>query len=121
MLDPDTLSERRIHPRASVKLPIKYRVFDDEPDLTTVPERQKKTHTSYTQNVSLGGLYLVTDQDLNLETFLRLDISLPDYHQDISAFADVVWSNNKGAGLHFAAIKDEDVETLKNYLSLVPC
>ena len=40
---PDTNSyvEKRIYPRVQVNLPVKYRVFEDEMDLTTVLERKK--------------------------------------------------------------------------------
>ncbi len=110
--------EKRIYPRVQVNLPVKYRVFETEMDLTTVLERKKITKTSHTLDVSLGGLFLKTDHALEVDPMLRLDISLPAVSHDISAFAEVVWSNPSGAGLHFAAIRNEDAETLKNFLSL---
>lgn len=109
--------ERRVHPRVSVKIPIKYRVIEDQGELATVFERKKKEQTTRTMDVSLGGLYLVADQFLNIGSILRLDISLPEKTSLISAFAEVVWSNETGGGLHFLAMKEEDVESLKSYLS----
>ena len=116
---PDTNSyvEKRIYPRVQVNLPVKYKVFEYETDLTTVFERKKIIKNSHTLDVSSGGLFLMTDHALEVETMLRLDISLPTLSHEISAFAEVVWANPSGAGLRFAAIRNEDAETLRNYLS----
>lgn len=112
--------EKRIHPRVSVKIPVKYRVIEDQKELETVFERKKKEQTTKTMDVSLGGLYIVADQLLNIGSILRLDISLPEKSSLISAFAEVVWANETGGGLHFLAMKEDDVEFLKNYLTNSP-
>ena len=109
--------EKRVHPRVSIKIPVKYRVIEDQKELETVFERKKKEQTTRTMDVSLGGLYIVADQMLNIGSILRLDISLPNRPSLISAFAEVVWSNETGGGLHFLAMKEEDVESLKTYLT----
>jgi len=109
--------EKRVHPRVSVKIPVKYRVIEDQKEIETVFERKKREQSSQTMDVSLGGLYLVADQVLNVGSILRLDITLPQNSHLISAFAEVVWSNETGGGLHFLAMKEEDVDSLKNYLS----
>jgi len=108
--------EKRIHPRISVKIPVKYRVIEDQKELETVFERKKKEQTTRTMDVSLGGLYIVAETILNIGSILRLDIALPGRPAIISAFAEVVWANETGAGLHFLAMKEEDVDFLKNYL-----
>ena len=108
--------EKRIHPRVSVKIPVKYRVIEDQKELETVFERKKREQTTRTMDVSLGGLYIVADQVLNIGSILRLDISLPDRASLISAFAEVVWANETGGGLHFLAMKEDDAESLKTYL-----
>jgi len=109
--------EKRVHPRVSVKIPVKFRVIEDQKELETVFERRKKEQTTRTMDLSLGGLYIVADSVLNIGSILRLDISLPERSSLISAFAEVVWSNETGAGLHFLAMKEDDVENLKNYLN----
>jgi hypothetical protein len=109
--------EKRVHPRVAVKIPVKYRVIEDQKEIETVFERKKNEQTSQTMDVSLGGLYLVADQVLNVGSILRLDITLPEVSHPVSAFAEVAWSNETGGGLHFLAMKEEDVESLKNYLS----
>ena len=108
--------EKRVHPRVSVKIPVKYRVIEDQKELETVFERRKKEQTTRTMDMSLGGLYIVADSVLNIGSILRLDISLPEKTSLISAFAEVVWANETGAGLHFLAMKEDDVENLKYYL-----
>lgn len=108
--------EKRVHPRVSVKIPVKYRVIEDQKELETVFERRKKEQTTRTMDMSLGGLYIVADSVLNIGSILRLDISLPEKTSIISAFAEVVWANETGAGLHFLAMKEDDVENLKHYL-----
>lgn len=108
--------EKRIHPRVSVKIPVKYRVIEDQKELETVFERKKREQTTRTMDVSLGGLYIVADQVLNIGSILRLDISLPERASLISAFAEVVWANETGGGLHFLAMKEDDAESLKFYL-----
>ena len=108
--------ENRLHPRISVKIPVKYRIIEDQKELESVFERKKKEMTTKTVDVSLGGLYIVADQSLNIGSILRLDITVPGKTTMVSAFAEVVWSNETGGGLHFLAMKEEDVEFLKTYL-----
>ncbi len=117
MPDANMFVEKRIHPRVSIKIPVKYRIIEDQKELETVFERKKKEQTTKTMDVSLGGLYIVADQVLNVGSILRLDISLPDKSSLISAFAEVVWANETGGGLHFLAMKEDDVDALKNYLN----
>ncbi len=111
--------EKRVYPRVSVKMPVKYRVIEDQKEIDSVFERKKKEQTSRTMDLSLGGLYLVADQILAVGSILRLDVALPSQPGLISAFAEVVWSNETGGGLHFLAMKEEDVESLKNYINQI--
>jgi c-di-GMP-binding flagellar brake protein YcgR len=119
MPEADMFMEKRIHPRLSAKISIKYRVIEDQKEIETVLERKKKEQTTSTVDVSLGGLYIVSEQVLNLGSILRLDISLPNQTALISAFAEVVWANETGGGLHFLAMKEEDVTMLKTYLDKI--
>ena len=115
--DANIFVEKRVHPRISVKIPVKYRIIEDQKELESVFERKKKEMTTRTVDVSLGGLYIVADQTLNIGSILRLDITVPGKNSLVSAFAEVVWSNETGGGLHFLAMKEEDVEFMRTYLS----
>ncbi len=119
MPEANMFMEKRVYPRVSVKMPVKYRVIEDQKEIDSVFERKKKEQTSRTMDLSLGGLYLVADQTLAVGSILRLDISIPSQSSLISAFAEVVWSNETGGGLHFLAMKEEDVESLKNYINQI--
>jgi c-di-GMP-binding flagellar brake protein YcgR len=120
MPDANMFFERRVHPRISLKIPVKYRVVDDLNEIKTVTEHKINNQASHTMDVSLGGLYLVADQALGVGTILRVEISIPEISHMITAFAEVVWSNETGGGLHFDAMKEEDLESLKRYLSQKP-
>jgi c-di-GMP-binding flagellar brake protein YcgR len=115
--DANMFVEKRIHPRVSIKIPVKYRLIEDQKELDSVFERRKREQSSSTMDVSLGGLYIVAEQILKVGSILRLDISVPNRPSLISAFAEVVWSNETGGGLHFLAMREDDVESLKAYLT----
>ncbi len=101
--------ERRHHPRTSLQLPVKYKAGE-----------MQKERFSHTLDVSLGGLFLASDQALVKGALIRMDLTLPKISRMISAYAEVVWTNGAGGGLHFEAMQAEDENTLKNYLSNLP-
>ena len=111
------LLEKRVYPRISLKIPIKYRVIEDQKETATVLERNKNAQTSHTEDVSLDGLYLNADHVPEVGSVLWLDITLPNVSRVISSYAEVVWSNDSGGGLHFEVIKEKDFDILKDYLS----
>jgi hypothetical protein len=99
---------------------VKYRLIEDQEKIKTVRNGQKNDQASQTMDMSLDGLYLVADPIPEVGSVLWLDIDLPHASRVISAYAEVVWLNRSGGGLHFEVIKEEDLETLKNYLSGAP-
>jgi c-di-GMP-binding flagellar brake protein YcgR len=119
MPDANIFVEKRVHPRLSAKISVKYRVIEDQKEIETVFERRKKEQSTRTMDLSLGGLYIVADQPPGVGSILRLDISIPTQTSLISAFAEVIWANETGGGLHFLAMKEDDVESLKSYLQQI--
>lgn len=112
------LLEKRVYPRMSLNIPIKYRIIEDQKEISSFLDRSNnKGQTSQTKDVSLDGLYLIADHVPEVGSVLLLDITLPNVSQVISSYAEVVWSNDTGGGLHFEVIKEEDFDILKNYLS----
>jgi hypothetical protein len=99
-----------------VEIPVKYRLIDDQKELESVFDRKKKDTHTRSLDLSLGGIYITSDQPLKVGSILRLEISVPEPTTLISAFAEVVWANDTGGGLHFLAMKDEDMQYLKTYL-----
>ncbi len=116
MPEANMLVEKRVYPRVSINVPVNYQVIEDQNEIKEVLRGTGKDKNSHTLNVSLGGLYLVVDHILEKGRILRLGMSLPGISHLITAFAEVVWSNESDAGLRFLAIKEEDVEILNNCL-----
>ena len=120
MTNASIMVDKRVHPRISLKIPVKYHLIEDQEKVMTVREGPGNGTTKQTMDMSLDGLYLVADSIPEVGSVLRLEISLPDRSSVIAAYAEVVWSNGAGGGLHFEVIQEEDLETLKNYLSQAP-
>jgi c-di-GMP-binding flagellar brake protein YcgR len=112
--------ERRNHPRIPLKIPVKYWLINDPKEIEMISTNKRHEQNTHTINVSLSGLYIVLDEKLNVGSIIRLDISIPDYSVSMAAFAEVVWSNKRGGGLRFEAIKEADQEVLKNFLLQIP-
>ena len=112
--------EKRVHPRVPAKIAVKYRIIEEQKEIESIFARKKKEKTSQTLDVSMGGLYLVADQVIEVGSILRLDIEIPGKSPMISAFAEVAWSNEAGLGLHFLAMKETDMASFKDYLSQPP-
>jgi c-di-GMP-binding flagellar brake protein YcgR len=120
MPEADIVIDKRVHPRVSLKMHVKYLVLNNKKEYTTILDRQKEERISHSVDVSLGGMYLVADHTLPVGSNLRMNIYLPDHSHTIGAYAEVVWSNATGGGLQFEAIKDEDVERLRECLLSTP-
>ena len=111
--------EKRTHPRVSVKIPVKYRVVEDLAGIQSIIEMRKSEANTQSLDISLGGMYIVSEQLLGVGSILHLDISIPEKTKRLAAFGEVVWSKGSGAGLHFMMIKHEDLEALSAFLDEV--
>jgi hypothetical protein len=119
MPEASLFAEKRVFPRFAIKIPIKYRVIEDQTEIKSILERGKKDQRAETADVSLSGLYVVAEQALIVKSLLRVDMSLNGDGSSITAFAEVVWANETGGGLRFLTMKDEDSEKLKPYLEKI--
>ena len=108
--------EKRAHPRFAVTLGIKYRLIEDRNEIQKILDRRNQKLDSKTLDLSLGGMYLVSREKLNLQSILNVEMTLPGDTAPFSVFAEVVWNNETGAGLHFITIREPDLERLKAYL-----
>jgi hypothetical protein len=116
MPEANRFRENRVYPRIPVNIPIQYRLVEAPREVELVLKLQRKWTHSRALNLSLGGMYLEGDQGLKVDDILRFDISLPNKSTPITVFAEVVWANETGAGLHFMAVKAQNMESLKAYL-----
>jgi c-di-GMP-binding flagellar brake protein YcgR len=118
MIEANLFTEKRTHPRIQVKIGIKFHVIDEQKEIESILERRKKEKDAKTMDISLGGMYVVSDHLLRMGNILKLDIPLSNdgKKSQLRAFAEVVWANETGAGLRFLTMKDSDTETLRTYL-----
>lgn len=117
MVSSSQFKEKRVYPRVSLVMPLKCRLMEGAIPAESISEMRKRTINSTSADVSLGGMYIRAEQPLSVGTIMALDFSLPEKPEGLSAFAEVVWTNEEGAGIHFLALKEEDMESLKSTLS----
>ena len=109
--------EKRVHPRVLIKIPVKYRLIEDPQGSDSLSEMRKKEIDTLTKDVSLGGMHIVSEQRLNVGSILALHFILPQKPGNLSAFGEVVWAKDNAGGVHFIALKDGDMESLKTALA----
>ena len=112
-------SDKRAHSRVQAKIPVTYRHMDDKKKIKHIKELGEQTKSTQTLDTSLGGMYIVADEIFQKGSLLSLKIALPGVMIPISAFAEVAWSNETGAGLHFLVLKEKDLEALAVHLDKV--
>ena len=93
-----------------------------------VMQRPTTVLTGVTENISQGGLSLVSEQPLALGTRVVCDITMPNLPRPLRALAEVVRSDsNDGrvvdrtvsiykAGLKISAINKDDLTRIENYI-----
>ncbi len=87
---------RRLYERIDLSLPVQV-------------EHEHRRFEAVTRNVSLGGVYLVTHEPLELGDSLRLAFRLPDLDRATECEAMVRWQGSDGYGLQFGSLRAIDV------------
>ena len=87
---------RRVHERYDQSLKVSLRTEE------TVIE-------CVTKNISLGGMYLVTDNELPYGTPVQLEVYLPALREDVSIAATVRWNKPDGIGVQFGSLRAREV------------
>lgn len=107
--------KRKVQERILAKVPIRYwSVRDEETEILF--DRNLDVKVSYSMNISLGGVFLVTKEELPVESLIRLHLFLPS-QPFLSTLARVLWTDVQGAGVCFVGMKPKEVESLKEYLT----
>lgn len=105
--------ERRRHPRIRCDFPVRIRRVDSP---VAEPSGSHQEFTTKACNASQGGICIESPQPINQSELFRLSIDLPGPDAKVTAFAEVVWTDTRGGGLHFLAIHEEQESHLRNYL-----
>ncbi len=134
--------EQRQFERLVAAMPIRFYVMDEESARKMENEAAYKEtrletlkqnpqpHTvlsGVTENISMGGLCLVSEQPLKPGTFVVVDMYPPSLPKPLRALSQVVRSENGGAsvdrtapsfrsGLKIIAINRNDMKEIENYL-----
>ena len=108
--------DKRADSRVSKHISVRYQAVHNEIEIATSETNNENLEVSHSENVSLGGLYLITMETLKVGALLRLHISLPEKLVFITTLARVTWTDQKGAGIHFLALKNEDMESLSAFI-----
>jgi c-di-GMP-binding flagellar brake protein YcgR len=112
------MDERRRTPRIKEENKVTITIISTEKDL---PE--KKINYYLSKDISISGIRIQTNILLQVDTQLKLEVTLKDSPQMITAFAKVIWVksfSNVGfheAGLEFFNTSDEIIRQLEDYIS----
>jgi uncharacterized protein (TIGR02266 family) len=90
------LTGRRVHERFEYELPV-----------TVVHDGAE--HETVSQNISLGGMYLLTDVQLKYGTKVKLRFRLPTLKEDTECEGVVQWVKDDGIGVQFASLRALEV------------
>lgn len=106
--------ENRVRFRIPVKIPIQYVRVEDTKEIESL-----RGQITLAKDISMDGMFIKTSRDVKIGDVFRIDISLPENSKHLFAFAEVVWVNDSGAGLHLMLMSEEDREALKFYLDQI--
>ena len=109
-----SLLERR-SPRIEARLLVSYGL------------RNERLFQQYSVNVGIGGIFLATEAQLSIDTWLNLQVELPDGQLPICCHGRVAWLNHPdwikkphlphGMGIEFIDVTDEQQQRILDYLS----
>jgi c-di-GMP-binding flagellar brake protein YcgR len=119
MLEAKIMVENRVYPRIPIKIHVGYRVITDQKEMERVLIRRRRQQEARTMDMSLGGMHILANHALKEGSILRLYISLQGGEKILAPIAEVVWSRDKGGGLRFISMHQEEKEHLRAYLEKV--
>lgn len=89
-------SGRRVHERYDRAL--KVTIAHDDGEFEAV-----------TQNISLGGMYVITEEVLAYGSKVKLSVFLPALKEDVQVEATVRWTKPDGMGVQFGSLRAREV------------
>lgn len=94
-------ADQRRHPRAALKLEVRY-------------QRLNAFIADYTHNLSKGGTFIRTDEPLQLGDSLDFELFVPKHDAPLELRGRVVWVTSDGMGLELVWSKDEEREAFES-------
>lgn len=113
MPEGEILLERRKFKRTDRKITVTYKIVSLPAELAEIKKKLEK-NTVESANISIGGIQLIDDEELNAEQILRIEIRAEGRTGTIITFAEVRWSAKDSrlgkyrTGIEFLVLKDED-------------
>lgn len=98
------MTGRRVHERFEYELPV-----------TVVHEGAE--HEAVTQNISLGGMYLVTRAGLKYGAQVKLRFRLPALKEPTECTGTVRWTKEDGIGVQFGSLRALEVWGLNQLMN----
>lgn len=98
------MTGRRVHERFEYELPV-----------TIVHEGTE--YRAVSENVSLGGMYLVTDAGLKYGSEVVLRFRLPSLKEDTECTGTVRWTKQDGLGVQFGSLRALEVWGLNQLIN----
>jgi hypothetical protein len=92
----------RTSQRYDVRLPVDYSLGDAK-------------HSSFTRNLSLGGLFIEADLKVAFGARVQVRFSIPNQKEPIEVGAVVRWTEAGGFGVQFDGLRARDVWSLGKY------
>lgn len=79
---------------------------------------------AYTTNISRGGIFIKTNQQLPQGAMISLKLQLPDLKEPLKIDCSVAWGNRKetapvGMGLQFISMSESDERLLQGYIRTI--
>jgi uncharacterized protein (TIGR02266 family) len=103
--------EKRVYPRRDLRTAI---IFEDE--------FEDGMFYVYSENISMGGLFLASSIPLRMGTLLFLSFVIPGFKRPIRVTGEVVRTNapyggGEGMGIRFVGLSEMALQRLKQFLS----
>ena len=111
--------DRRVNPRVTTQIPVKFRLENNKKVLKSIEDWRKAEKNVHTFGVSLEGMSIDVEQPLKVGQILQFEVALPDRAKPLTLYAEVRWAEEHAAGLRFVLINTEDIEALKIHLGKV--
>ena len=77
---------------------------------------QDRNYQSYILDISIGGVFIETDERVPLGRQMLLKFSLPNQKQPFSFAGKIAWSGPKGFGVRFDKISPLQMQALRSFI-----